>query len=195
MSHKIMSIQQLADFIRQANDDEIYSFVMNFDADDNAWESASCRWGIMKTNSLYRKVAHVGRWIGKWEGWPQNMIDLENEAEELSDELARFIKTYVHDDKSTPDEEIKVSLILERKSLSSSNTANRFNPERQIAIIWSIEDVQTIREDLSDEQAMKVLLEVKRTHDADAGVHWDTLRFWADELYPQNERTQEVRND
>ena len=61
---------------------------------------------------------------------------------------------------------------------------NHYDPNRQIAIIWSVEDVHEIREDLSDEQAMKVLLEVKRTHDADQGVHWDTLRCWADELFP-----------
>ena len=61
---------------------------------------------------------------------------------------------------------------------------NHFDPDRQIAIIWSVEDVQSVRMDLSDEQAMVVLREVKRTHDANIGVHWDTLRFWADELYP-----------
>ena len=63
---------------------------------------------------------------------------------------------------------------------------NHFNPNRQIAIIWSIEDVQTVREDLSDEQAMAVLHEVKRMHDANIGVNWDTLGIWADELYPRD---------
>ena len=76
-----------------------------------------------------------------------------------------------------------------------ADIVRHFDPDRQIAIIWSVEDVQTIRMDLSDEQAMNVLLEVKRTHDCNVGVHWDTLRYWADELYPQNKRTQEVRND
>ena len=61
---------------------------------------------------------------------------------------------------------------------------NHYDPNRQIAIIWSVEDVQEIREDLSDEQAMKVLFIVKQTHDAEQGVHWDTLRYWADELFP-----------
>ena len=61
---------------------------------------------------------------------------------------------------------------------------NHFNPNRQIAIIWSIADVQTVREDLSDEQAMKVLHEVKRMHDASIGISWDTLDCMADELYP-----------
>lgn len=59
------------------------------------------------------------------------------------------------------------------------------NADNQIAIIWSIEDVQQERPDLSDEQAMEVLKKVKDKHDATIGVNWDVLRNWADELYPK----------
>ena len=61
---------------------------------------------------------------------------------------------------------------------------NNFNPERQIAIIWSIEDVKSIRPDLSDDECMEVLWMVQNKHDASLGVTWDTLDFWAYYLYP-----------
>gem|GEM_PF-2920382 len=61
-----------------------------------------------------------------------------------------------------------------------------FDPDTQIALIWSIEDVQQERPHLTDEQAMDVLDEVKRRHDATIGVNWDTLAIHADYLYPQD---------
>jgi hypothetical protein len=64
---------------------------------------------------------------------------------------------------------------------------NDFNPERQIAIIWDVEDVQSIRPGLDDDQAMCVLGAVENKHDASIGVNWDVLEFWADELYPQDD--------
>jgi len=63
---------------------------------------------------------------------------------------------------------------------------NDFNPERQIAIIWSLEDVQEIRPDLSDDECMEVLGFAENKHDASIGINWDTLEIWADYLYPRN---------
>lgn len=63
---------------------------------------------------------------------------------------------------------------------------NRFDENRQIAIIWSVEDVQEVRENLSDEQAMKVLKEVKLRHDANIGVNWDVIKCVADIIFPEN---------
>ena len=65
------------------------------------------------------------------------------------------------------------------------NYNSQLNPKTQIAIIWSIEDVQSIRNDLTDEQAMEVLLLVKNRHDASIGVNWDTIEYVAKELYPE----------
>ena len=46
---------------------------------------------------------------------------------------------------------------------------------RQIAVIWSVEDVQEIRPDLTDEQAWDVLEHAERHHDATIGINWDVL--------------------
>ena len=55
---------------------------------------------------------------------------------------------------------------------------------KQIAAIWSIEDVQGVRPDLTEEQAWEVLEEVGRKHDAEYGISWITLETMADILFP-----------
>jgi hypothetical protein len=60
-----------------------------------------------------------------------------------------------------------------------------FDPKRQIAIVWSIEDVQEVRPDLSDGKCFQVLLAVKRHHDARTGINWDVLDCVADALFPE----------
>ena len=57
--------------------------------------------------------------------------------------------------------------------------------EGKIAIIWSIGDVQTEREDLNDDQAWEVLQLVKRRADAQVGVNWEMILQTAQELYPK----------
>jgi hypothetical protein len=59
-----------------------------------------------------------------------------------------------------------------------------YDPKRQIAIIWDIDDVKIERPDLTDEQAMEVLERVKDKHDAEMGVSWTTLGEWAGILFP-----------
>jgi len=54
---------------------------------------------------------------------------------------------------------------------------------RQIAIIWSIEDVQEVRPDLSEDQAWEVLQAVRSDHDATLGVSWETLEYEAQRLF------------
>jgi hypothetical protein len=54
---------------------------------------------------------------------------------------------------------------------------------RQIAMRWSIEDVQEIRPDLDDDQAWEVLKAADRYHDASNGIHWDVLACHADMLF------------
>jgi len=57
--------------------------------------------------------------------------------------------------------------------------------QKKIAIIWCIEDVQSFRPDLSDEQAWEVLQQVEDIHDAEWGISWQTLETVADDLFPQ----------
>src|SRR5262249_61333629 len=53
---------------------------------------------------------------------------------------------------------------------------------RQIASIWSIEDVQSVRSGLTDDQTWEVLQWVRKCHDATIGINWDVLKIHADML-------------
>ncbi len=62
---------------------------------------------------------------------------------------------------------------------------NDFNPTTQIAILWSIEDVQENHPLLSNEEAFNVLEAIKKNHDAGIGINWDTIDVWVHQLYPK----------
>lgn len=65
------------------------------------------------------------------------------------------------------------------------NTAIDNDPViEQIAIYWHIEDVQSIRPDLTNHQAGKVLNHLKANHDASVGIYWEVIEIVADILYP-----------
>ena len=63
-----------------------------------------------------------------------------------------------------------------------------YNTDRQIASVWDIEDVYSVRPELNHDQAMKVLLHVDYSQDANEGISWITLETAADILYPKNEK-------
>jgi hypothetical protein len=54
----------------------------------------------------------------------------------------------------------------------------------QIAVIWSIEDVQQERPDLNEDQAWEVLQRVEHCHDCNYGITWEHLSMAADDLFP-----------
>jgi hypothetical protein len=92
-------------------------------------------------------------------------------AEDGHDELAeKFMK-----------EVVAPIVVRERRSIDEQLEAIG-----QIAIIWSVEDVQQERPDLSDEQAMQVLKVVKEEHDANMSVGWQTIDLFASDLFPQS---------
>ena len=55
---------------------------------------------------------------------------------------------------------------------------------RQIAIVWSIEDVQSLRPDLDEDQAWKVLQQCQTWHDASCGLNRETIGEMADSMFP-----------
>jgi hypothetical protein len=54
-----------------------------------------------------------------------------------------------------------------------------------VAILWSVDDVKEIREDLTDGEAFLVLEQCAHEHDASLGITWDTLRDVAAELFEE----------
>jgi hypothetical protein len=65
---------------------------------------------------------------------------------------------------------------------------------RQIADVWSIEDVQVVRPDLGQDQCWEVLQFTDRTKDAELGITWLTLEMAAEHLFgdaPETTQTEE----
>lgn len=63
----------------------------------------------------------------------------------------------------------------------------------KIALIWSVEDVLTVRENLTTDEAMLVLVAIEHEHDASLGVNWDDLEAVADDLFPDNQERESCR--
>jgi hypothetical protein len=54
---------------------------------------------------------------------------------------------------------------------------------KEIAKVWMVEDVLSIRPDLTEEQAWEVLQVAERRHDATIGINWDVLDYHAQSLF------------
>ena len=51
-----------------------------------------------------------------------------------------------------------------------------------ITIKWHVDDVLSIRPDLTIEQALDVLCRAKNTHDACIGINWEVLSCICDDI-------------
>ncbi len=87
-------------------------------------------------------------------------------------------------------EELGEQPVVREVSQSMASDIHRLlATRRQIAHIWSIEDVQSQCDWLTDEQAWEVLQSVKRHSDASVGINWDVIDQFAHDLYPQSPST------
>lgn len=57
--------------------------------------------------------------------------------------------------------------------------------QRMIAVIWSIEVVQSERPDLRDDQAWEVLRLCSKHHDSEHGITWGVIGEMAETLFPE----------
>lgn len=67
--------------------------------------------------------------------------------------------------------------------------------QKQIAFIWSIDDVLELRPDLDEEQAWTVLQAVRKHHDAEIGANWEILDCYAASLFPEPENEEGDHDD
>ena len=72
---------------------------------------------------------------------------------------------------------LEICVLFGDESLRSSLD---FDPDTEIAIIWSVEDVTEVCPNLTPEQAILVLRLVKTHHDACGGVNWDVIKRWTE---------------
>lgn len=80
-------------------------------------------------------------------------------------------------------------LLLKQKILSNLmnckpenvNNIESVDPNSQIAIIWSVEDVQSIKgcSKYSKKKCLEILKEAKDNHDCNYGITWESLEYFA----------------
>lgn len=76
---------------------------------------------------------------------------------------------------AAPDEFIDVDEVLRER--------------RQVAVIWCTDDVQSVRPDLSDDEAWRVLKQCRQLHDCELGFTWLLIETVADDLFPEPSKT------
>jgi len=57
----------------------------------------------------------------------------------------------------------------------------------EIVISWHMSDVQEVDSSLTDNEARQVLQLIKKNHDANIGVNWNTIDAWID-YYKDNQK-------
>lgn len=57
------------------------------------------------------------------------------------------------------------------------------DPNEWVSFHWSVDDVLSRRPKLTRSEALQVLHVCKKHHDCEAGMTWDVIEYWADELF------------
>lgn len=65
------------------------------------------------------------------------------------------------------------------------NINQALKDQKKIAIIWGVNDILDVRDDLTEDQAWEVLQEVDRKADCSQGINHDTIEYYTDELFPK----------
>jgi hypothetical protein len=129
-------------------------------------------------------------------------IDFEAErvrkiARQLLDALKRLLTSYCYWLPRYGDSEaVNSAMVKDAKELIAQAEDDGITPDapqmdvhavlagrREIAAIWNIKDVQSVRPDLSNEQAWEVLQTALSRHDAGTGINWLVLKCHADEMF------------
>ena len=81
--------------------------------------------------------------------------------------------------------ELEAACRIARATLAGSelNVHELLGRRGRIAIVWSVDDVQIIRPDLTFRRAWQVLKRVQDSHNATLGVTWQTLEQAAEDLF------------
>ena len=59
---------------------------------------------------------------------------------------------------------------------------------------WHFEDVQSVAEDLTDDEAREVLRYMNKYSDCNVGINWETIQVWADIVKDERPETEENEN-
>ena len=110
-------------------------------------------------------------------------VELKKAIEVIEDALIFYAEEGISSDNEAKAELDNAWFMVRNKK----NYGYGYNETNSIAIIWEIDDVKSVRPDLTNDECMEVLGYIDRKHDATLGVSWDTLRWHCDYLFPVKE--------
>jgi hypothetical protein len=111
------------------------------------------------------------------------MIKVKEAIEVIENALSFYAEEGISSDKKAQTQLDDSWNIVKQKI----NYGNGYDDTNSVAIIWCIDDVKSVRPDLTDDQCLDVLGRADSKHDATLGVTWETLECIADYLFPQEE--------
>lgn len=59
-----------------------------------------------------------------------------------------------------------------------------FEEQDTCTIVWHVDDVLSVRPDLSNDQARQILYQLKNNHDASIGINWEVIDIYAATVFP-----------
>ena len=111
--------------------------------------------------------------------------DVCNAHETVTDDVARKVLNIMkrcHDASTGIDQDVIETTIY--NVMEGHVQAGEVGLTDSIEIIWSREDVQSVRQDLDDEQAQAVLMTFPQLKKDGVPVCWTSISDKADEMYP-----------
>lgn len=145
-------------------------------------------WGVKPCNSVYFGEEINSLFVRGWIDFRNSLSNASGKysrsfLEEAAREECEAIDFYEIQD--CMDEITDGQLMAIGRIFDTTDAVTKPSLVTSIAVKWGLEDVQSIREDLSDEQASAVLQAADRCHNAEVGINWDVLRTIADDLFPE----------
>ena len=74
------------------------------------------------------------------------------------------------------------------QDIPKAEDIKRLTDPSWLASWWHISDVQSLDEDLTEDECKNVLAMVDQKHDANIGINWDFIQYWIDEIVDERNK-------
>lgn len=89
--------------------------------------------------------------------------------------------------RTTSGQAIAIDYVIEQITEATEYAKSLEDEDNKIAITWHIDDVKSLDDSLSDEQAREVLHNFQRHHDGSMQAMWEDLQYHVDEFHREQQ--------
>jgi hypothetical protein len=75
--------------------------------------------------------------------------------------------------------------MTKQSTLTDEDIRTHLAETGRLAVIWNVEDVKSVRPELTEAQCLEVLDACERKHDANIGINWTVIVTHAEWLFPE----------